>query len=58
MTVNRLLTGIIVFTYVLLSTQCKHDPDLVVEKIIIPEDTTQVHACDPDTVYFQNDVLP
>ncbi len=58
MAIKRILTGIIVFTYVLLSTQCKHKPDLTIDNIIIPEDPTQLHTCDPDTVYFQNDVLP
>lgn len=58
MTTKRVLSGIIIITYLLLSTQCKHDPDLIIINPVIPDDTTQIHLCDPDTVYFQNDVLP
>ena len=52
------------FFLVILSFHCKHDPDIVPGNGNgngggnNPGDTTEIHTCDPDTVYFRNDVLP
>lgn len=47
----------LVFILILLATgyqACKHDPDEIVD----PDDPHTGIPCDPDTVYFENDILP
>ena len=56
-TKNVLLLATIIAAF-FVTAGCKHDPDLVIANIITPNDTTQISTCNPDTVYFQNDVLP
>ena len=46
-----------VLIYLFFNTSCTHmpDPEFVPDP---PTDTTQNNPCSPDTVYFQNGVLP
>jgi len=44
---------------VFFASSCKHDPVIPIGYNPTPEDTTSTSSsCDPDTVYFVNDVLP
>ncbi len=58
----KLITSLTVLTIAFFSYQCKHEPDMVPDEGGNNQgggnDTTIIHKCDPDTVYFQNDVLP
>lgn len=43
----------------LFITSCKHDPTATPDTTSpTPPDTTTTNDCDPDTVYFLNDILP
>ena len=46
-----------ILIYIFFNTSCTHmpDPEFVPDP---PTDTTQNNPCSPDTVYFQNEVLP
>ncbi len=57
---TTLFPGFIPLTFFALLISCTHNPD----DIILPQDNGGTEppidtiACDPDTVYFQNTVLP
>jgi len=53
---NLLLFASIIF----ISAACEHDPLTPIEDPIVPDDTTGngVIVCDPDTIYFQQIILP
>ncbi|MBK6345070.1 MAG: hypothetical protein IPF68_03910 [Bacteroidales bacterium] len=56
-----LKTAIILFLPILMIfVSCKHEPEeIVIIDPVIPIDTVPTGlTCDPDTVYFRNDVLP
>jgi len=58
MIIRNVLIGVTVLLFILLTSKCKHDPDELKNGDIIPNDTIPVLSCNPDTIYFQNDVLP
>ncbi len=60
MNYTKLTLSAIIFAMVIFSFHCKHDPDILPDNGNgdTPGDTTEIHKCDPDTSYFQNDVLP
>lgn len=45
------------FLIILVSSSCKHEPDLIT---IIPADTTSTggNKCNPDSIYFVQEILP
>jgi cytochrome c len=49
---------LIVVVFILIINGCKHDPDFIFENKNNPGNPTTSAECDPDSVYFQNDVLP
>lgn len=54
---NRFIKSGLIVASVVLIAACKHDPD-VSALPVDPEPPTPTVGCDPDTVYFTNDVLP
>jgi hypothetical protein len=57
---SRLISGVIVmfiFTLVYLAG-CKHEPYWGPGSVVIPPTPPPSTTCSPDTVYFQNDLLP
>ena len=67
--IDLLMIGFIfILTLILLSTtSCKHEPQVLPSKDIISENngngngngnSNQVSTCDPDSVYFQKNILP
>ena len=57
--INSLLPTFIIVSIVLFIFSCKHEPDdLKPDDPNNPGDTSDLIACDPDTAYFQNEVLP
>ncbi len=58
MILKKILFSVISLLMVTLLYQCKHDPDLDIYNGQDPNNPTTSDACDPDSVYFQNYVLP
>lgn len=59
----KYLTSALILMVAFFTYQCKHDPDIIPDdggngNGNNPGDTTELNTCDPDTVYFQNDILP
>ncbi len=48
----------LVITFSLIIISCKHEPDQPVPVDPNPPDTNTIVECDPDSVYFINEVLP
>lgn len=58
MKVKNRLTLVLGISLIFTLYQCKHDPDLDIYNGQDPHNPSESSTCDPDTVYFQNDVLP
>lgn len=50
-----LSSGLFLFCFSVFTSSCKHDP---VDLINIEDTTTNSNNCDPDTVYFTQEILP
>lgn len=58
MEVRKIFLLILLSLFLVGFYQCKHDPDLDIYNGQDPNHPTVSNECDPDSVYFQNDVLP
>lgn len=57
LTVNRFQALLLIAIFAVAVNSCKHEPDEV-SNPLNPGDTSNIASCDPDTAYFQNEVLP
>jgi uncharacterized membrane protein len=56
---NSLALGLLIAAVLILANSCKHEPWVPTNFNPNPEDTvTTSSSCDPDTVYFVNEILP
>lgn len=58
MIIKKAIPTILLIFSVIVFYQCKHEPDLDIYNGQDPHNPTESSSCDPDSVYFQNDVLP
>ncbi len=58
MSIKKILFLLVGLLVVISLYQCKHDPDLDIYNGQDPNNPSTSNQCDPDSVYFQNDVLP